>query len=32
MSEIVSKFLAGVAGIEALKPTYRQPGDGSVVS
>ena len=29
MSEIVSKFLAGVAGIEALKPTYRQPGDGS---
>ena len=29
MSEIVSKFLAGVAEIESLKPIYRQPGDGS---
>ena len=29
MNEIISKFLACVAEIEALKPTYRQPGDGS---
>ena len=29
MNEIISKFLACVAEIEASKPTYRQPGDGS---
>ena len=29
MSEIVNQFLACVAEIEATKPTYRQPGDGS---